>query len=128
MKKITAIILSLVLVLAMVCTACAEVRSYSFAGATDLDGNVIEAEDMPEAVITIDDADAHECSYTTAEETENGTYVIDEQNDEEGYVIFTCTFPEETITFIYYAEQDACALVDEANSIIYVFLRVTDAE
>ena len=126
MKKITAIVLSLVLVLAMVCTASAEVRSFAMAGVTDLDGNAMEVEELPEAILTIDDSDAHVCSYTTAEETADGTYEILEENAEEGYVVLTCTFPEDVITFMYYAEADACYLVDEENSVIYIFVGVTE--
>ena len=129
MKKFVAVVLSLMLVLSLVCTASAEVRSFVLSGVTDLDGNAIEAEELPMAILTIDDEEVDgimACVYSTAEADEEGTYVIVEQNDEEGYVIFDATFPEDVIEFVYYAESDACALIDAENNLIYVYLRVAE--
>ena len=111
MKKLIAVALSLVLVLAVACTACAEIRSFELSAILDADGNVLEVEEMPEAIITLEDDEAAEvpyCAYTTAEATEEGTYTVVETDEESQIVTLSCVFEEETLTIGYDAETNMC--------------------
>ena len=124
MKKILAVALSLVLVLAMVCTACAEVRSFELTMILDTEGNELPDEEMPEAIITIDDDETTmACAYETAEGVEEGTYEIVEEDAETQIVTMNLYFPEETILVGYDAENNCCYMSDDIGQ-TYVYTYV----
>ena len=123
MKKLTAVILSLVLVLALVCTAAAESRTFALAGITDNEGNVIPTEELPESIITIDD-ETMTSSYETAEAVEEGTCELLSSDADTQTAQIRCVFSEDTIDFTWDGENDMLYLADPVNNIIYVYVRV----
>ena len=125
MKKLTAIILSLVLVLALVCTAAAESRTFALAGLTDSEGNALPVaeEDIPDCIVTIDD-EALTCSYETAEAVEEGTCELLGLDETAKIAQIRCTFPEDVLDFTYDADNEMLYLSDPVNSIIYIYARV----
>ena len=122
MKKVIALVLALVLALSLACVASAEAHAYVASGVLDLEGNVLEVE-VPEGALLFND-ETFEFALNFAGIEVEGVLEIGEYNEEEKYATMTATIGEDVLTFTYYDEDDAFAMIDEENGLVYVFTAV----
>ena len=125
MKKLIALVLSLMMVLCVACAAVAETRVYVMSSVLDTEGEPVDAGELPESYIAISDDDLSVAMSYEGEVVEGlmENIAVDE---EAGCITFTFTVEGETTTIAYYEETDACAVIDEANAMVYVYARAAE--
>ena len=124
MKKAHLFILLSVLVCCLFSTALAETRSYILTYLTDPEGNILSDSGIPASYFVMDD-ETFEFGYSTSLGTQDGLYELTEINEEQGYLVLTCSLWGKPVCFVYYTETDSVTLLDEDNNLLYVFLPQT---
>ena len=119
MKKIAALVLALIMTLSLVCIASAEAHAYALTAVTDLEGNVLELEELPVGVLLFND-ETFEFALNLADTEVEGVLEVGEAVDETT-LILTAAIGDETLTFSYYDDTDTFALIDEGEGLVYVF-------
>lgn len=130
MKKLTAFVLALVMLLTLSFTALAETRTYVLTYVTDAEGIDKEVEELPELTVTIDD-EAMICVYATAEGEEEGKVEVLENQPADESGTPACVIIQVTLasgeTIVMYVYDDQLEIPDDDNDLCYILLNTTAA-